>query len=242
MPAVGRLAFSPDERWRVRELLCGDVRARGPAAWTSEQRGQRHGRSPPGERPRSERRRPAARTRGAPRAGRAAARQAGHGPARRRRARPRAAHRARQAAAARPRRRPARSRLPLPGAGPAGRRRDVRRRGPGRRSDRRHRPGLRPRVRDRRQRRHGQGRHLLPDDGQEAPARPGDRAGRTGCRASTSSTPAAPSCRMQDEVFPDREHFGRIFYNQATHVGARASRRSPRCSAPARRAAPTSRR
>ena len=34
----------------------------------------------------------------------------------------------------------------------------------------------RPRVRDRRQRRDGQGRHLLPDDGQEAPARPGGRA------------------------------------------------------------------
>ncbi len=25
----------------------------------------------------------------------------------------------------------------------------------------------------------------------------------------------------QDEVFPDREHFGRIFYNQAHDVGAR---------------------
>ena len=32
-----------------------------------------------------------------------------------------------------------------------------------------------PRVRDRRQRRHRQGRHLLPADGQEAPARAGDR-------------------------------------------------------------------
>ena len=65
------------------------------------------------------------------------------------------------------------------------------------------------------QRRHGEGRHLLPDDGEEAPARAGDRRCRTACRASTWSTPAAPSCRMQDEVFPDREHFGRIFYNQA---------------------------
>ena len=43
----------------------------------------------------------------------------------------------------------------------------------------------------------------------------------------------------QDEVFPDREHFGRIFYNQATHVGRAASRRSPRCWARAPRAAPT---
>ena len=34
----------------------------------------------------------------------------------------------------------------------------------------------RPRVRDRRQRRDRQGRHLLPDDGQEAPARAGGRA------------------------------------------------------------------
>ena len=40
----------------------------------------------------------------------------------------------------------------------------------------RRRPGERPRVRDRGQRRDGQGRHLLPDDGQEAPARAGDRA------------------------------------------------------------------
>ena len=44
----------------------------------------------------------------------------------------------------------------------------------------------------------------------------------------------------QDEVFPDRDHFGRIFYNQAT-MSARASRRSPRCSARAPPAAPTCR-
>jgi 3-methylcrotonyl-CoA carboxylase beta subunit len=31
----------------------------------------------------------------------------------------------------------------------------------------------------------------------------------------------------QDEVFPDRDHFGRIFYNQAQDERARASRRSP---------------
>ena len=32
---------------------------------------------------------------------------------------------------------------------------------------------------------------------------------------------------LQAEVFPDREHFGRIFYNQAQHVGRgpRADRR-----------------
>ena len=45
----------------------------------------------------------------------------------------------------------------------------------------------------------------------------------------------------QDEVFPDRDHFGRIFYNQAT-MSAAASRRSPRCSARAPPAAPTCRR
>ena len=32
---------------------------------------------------------------------------------------------------------------------------------------------------------------------------------------------------MQDEVFPDREHFGRIFFNQANLSAAAASRRSP---------------
>ena len=39
----------------------------------------------------------------------------------------------------------------------------------------RHRPRRRAGVRDRRQRRDGEGRHLLSDDGQEAPARAGDR-------------------------------------------------------------------
>jgi 3-methylcrotonyl-CoA carboxylase beta subunit len=41
----------------------------------------------------------------------------------------------------------------------------------------------------------------------------------------------------QDEVFPDRDHFGRIFFNQA-NMSARASRRSPWSWAAARRAAP----
>ena len=47
---------------------------------------------------------------------------------------------------------------------------------------------------------------------------------------------------MQDEVFPDREHFGRIFYNQADDVRARhpADRRRARARAPP--AAPTCRR
>jgi 3-methylcrotonyl-CoA carboxylase beta subunit len=83
-----------------------------------------------------------------------------------------------------------------------------------RRDDHRHRPGCRHRVRDRRQRRHGQGRHLLPDDGEEAPARAGSGAGeRLPCIYLVDSGGAF--LPLQDEVFPDREHFGRIFYNQA---------------------------
>ena len=45
----------------------------------------------------------------------------------------------------------------------------------------------------------------------------------------------------QDQVFPDREHFGRIFFNQATLVRV-ASRRSRPCSARVPRAARTCRR
>ena len=117
-------------------------------------------------------------------------------------ARPRAARQPRQAAAARPRRRAARPRQPVPRAGAAGRRRHVRRRVPRRGHDRRHRPGLGPRMHDRRQRRDGEGRHVLPDHGQEAPAGAGDRARRTGCRASTWSTPAARSCRGRTRCSP----------------------------------------
>ncbi len=50
---------------------------------------------------------------------------------------------------------------------------------------------------DRRQRRHGEGRHLLPDDGEEAPPRAGDRARRTGFPASIWWIRAAPSCRCR---------------------------------------------
>jgi 3-methylcrotonyl-CoA carboxylase beta subunit len=96
------------------------------------------------------------------------------------------------------------------------------------------------RVRDRRQRRHGQGRHVLPDDGQEAPPGPGGRAREPAAvrlpRRLRRRVPARAG-----QVFPDREHFGRIFYNQATMSG-RASRRSPRCSGRAPPAAPTCRR
>ena len=48
---------------------------------------------------------------------------------------------------------------------------------PGRRRDCRDRPGPRPPGPGHLQRRHGQGRHLLPDDGEEAPPGAGNRAG-----------------------------------------------------------------
>jgi hypothetical protein len=71
------------------------------------------------------------------------------------------------------------------------------------------------RMHDRRQRRDGEGRHLLPDDGEEAPARAGDRAAEPlPCIYLVDSGGAF--LPRQDEVFPDREHFGRIFFNQAT--------------------------
>lgn len=50
--------------------------------------------------------------------------------------------------------------------------------GPVRRRGGRHRPRVRRGMRDRRQRCHRQGRHLLPDDGEEAFARAGDRAAK----------------------------------------------------------------
>ena len=71
---------------------------------------------------------------------------------------------------------PARSGHALPRAGPAGRAGHVRRRGAFGRHRHRHRQRDGPRMHGRRQRRHGEGRHLLPDDGEEAPARAGDRA------------------------------------------------------------------
>ena len=79
--------------------------------------------------------------------------------------------------AARARRRPARPGLALPRDRPARRLRHVR-------AARRRRAGMiagigrvaGQRMHGRRQRRDGEGRHLLPDDGEEAPARAGDRA------------------------------------------------------------------
>ena len=79
------------------------------------------------------------------------------------------------------------------------------------------------RGRDRRQRRDGQGRHLLPDDGEEAP-RAQEVALRT-APSSTWSTPAAPSC-APGRGLPGPDHFGGIFYNQG-QLSTRRSRRSP---------------
>ena len=78
-------------------------------------------------------------------------------------------------------------------------------------------------VRDRLQRRDGEGRHLLSDHGEEAPARAGDRAAEPPAVRLSRRFGRRESCRNQDDVFPDREHFGRIFYNQANMSRRRAS-------------------
>ena len=65
------------------------------------------------------------------------------------------------------------------------------------------------------------------DDGQKH-LRAQEVAPRTGCRASTSSTQAARSTALPGRGLPDRDHFGRIFFNQANLSADRASRRSPR--------------
>ena len=93
---------------------------------------------------------------------------------------------------------------------------------------RRHRPRQWRRVHDRRQRRDREGRHLLPADREEAPAGAGDRAfeNRLPCIYLVDSGGAF--LPMQDEVFPTKEHFGRIFFNQANLSAPRhpADRRS----------------
>jgi hypothetical protein len=86
---------------------------------------------------------------------------------------------------------------------------------PWRRPDRRHRARQRRRLHDRLQRRHGEGRHLLPAHRQEAPARArrSPQQNRLPCIYLVDSGGA--NLPNQDEVFPDRDHFGRIFFNQA---------------------------
>ncbi len=69
-------------------------------------------------------------------------------------------------------------------------------------------------MHDRRQRCHGEGRHLLSADREEAPAGQAIALeNRLPCIYLVDSGGA--SLPRQDEVFPDREHFGRIFFNQA---------------------------
>ena len=73
----------------------------------------------------------------------------------------------------------------------------------------------------------GERRYLFSAHREEASARPGDRAGRTGCLASIWWIAGGANLPNQDEVFPDRDHFGRIFYNQAqmSAAGIAQSRR-----------------
>ena len=71
---------------------------------------------------------------------------------------------------------------------------------PGRRDRHRDRADRGDDLRRRRQRRHGQGRHLLPDDGEEAPPGPGDRAREPAAvrlpRRLGRRVPAAPGGRL----------------------------------------------
>ncbi len=122
---------------------------------------------------------------------------------RRRRRRPldRAPSRARQAAGPRTDRPAPRPGLRLPRAEPARRHRPLRRRGaraPGIVTG--HRPDRGHDLRRRRQRRDRQGRHLLPDDRQEAPPRPGDRPREPAAvrlpRRLRRRVPAAPGRRL----------------------------------------------
>ena len=156
------------------------------------------------------------------RAGRRPAREGRQDRARRRRQVARAPRCARQAAAARARRPPARSRHAVPRARAA-------RRATACTTARRRRPGMitgigrvaGQRMRDRRQRRDGEGRHLLPDDGQEAPARAGDRAAeppavhlpgrlrrRLPAAARTRSSPTATTSAASSSTRPTCQRAG----------------------------------
>ena len=78
----------------------------------------------------------------------------------------------------------------------------------------RHRQRRRTRMRHRGERRHGEGRHLFPDHREEAPARAGDRPRQPAALLYLVDSGGA-FLPMQDEIFPDKDHFGRIFFNQA---------------------------
>ena len=69
------------------------------------------------------------------------------------------------------------------------------------------------------QRRHGQGRHLLSAYGKKhLRAQEIAQQNKLPCVYLVDSGGA--NLPNQDEVFPDREHFGRIFYNQAVMSAA----------------------
>ena len=112
---------------------------------------------------------------------------------------------------------------------------------PGRRDRHRRRPRRGHDLRRRRQRRHGQGRHLLPDDGQEAPPRPGDRAREPAAVHLPGRLAAARSCRSRPRSSPTATTSAG---SSTTRRGCRppGSRRSRWSWARARPAAPTCRR
>ena len=125
----------------------------------------------------------------------------------------------RQAAAARACRAPARSRLAIPRAFAARRGRHVRGRHPRRRPHHRHRPRLRPRA-----------RMVVCNDATVKGGTYYPMTVKKHLRAQEIALENRLPCIYlvdsgganlphQTEVFPDREHFGRIFFNQATHVG-----------------------
>ena len=86
---------------------------------------------------------------------------------------------------------------------------------PGRRPGHGHRPGVGTRSHHRRQRRDGEGRHVLPDHRARKHLRAQQVAldNRLPCVYLVDSGGAF--LPLQAEVFPDRDHFGRIFFNQA---------------------------
>ena len=70
-------------------------------------------------------------------------------------------------------------------------------------------------MRDCRQRCHGKRRHLLSADGKKH-LRAQEIAGKHRLPCIYLVDSGGAFLPRQDEVFPDRDHFGRIFYNQAT--------------------------
>jgi acetyl-CoA carboxylase carboxyltransferase component len=92
-------------------------------------------------------------------------------------------------------------------------------------------------MHDRRQRRDGEGRTYYPITVKKH-LRAQEIAGQNRLPCIYLVDSGGAFLPRQDEVFPDREHFGRIFYNQA-NLSAEGSRRSPPCSGRAPRAVHT---